>query len=149
MTFPRMRLSTRALMLAIAALGIALGVSVAAQKRKYVRAAARPWWPIEPDPPPPEPDRQGIYWTERGEYGRALAAYEEAIQINRWDFSSLNDLAWILATCPEASLRDGKRAVDLGTKVCVLSEWRLFGKGYPNILVSGSCSLRRAWEGFR
>jgi tetratricopeptide (TPR) repeat protein len=94
----------------------------AAQKRKYLHAVGRPWWPVEPDPPPPEPDRQGEYWIERGRYRQALAAYEEAVRLEPSDSSSLNNLAWMLGTCPDAKLRDGKRAVGLASQACELSE---------------------------
>jgi hypothetical protein len=82
-------------------------------KRKYRRAAAGPWWSVESDPPPPDRRARGRFWAERCEYGRALAAYEEAIRSNPGDSMPLNGLAWLLATCPEARLRDGRRAVEL------------------------------------
>ena len=37
---------------------------------------------------------------------------------------SYNQLAWLLATCPEARYRDGRHAVELATKACELSEWQ-------------------------
>jgi len=37
---------------------------------------------------------------------------------------AFNDLAWLLATCPEESLRDGRRAVELATRSCELTEWK-------------------------
>jgi hypothetical protein len=36
-----------------------------------------------------------------------------------------NALSWLLATCPEAASRDGKRAVELGTKACELTGWKV------------------------
>ena len=93
----------------------------AALKRKYMRAAARPWWSIEPDPPPPDAAGRGSYFSERGHHSRASAAYEEAIRLDPEDYVSLNALAWLLATCPEAKLRDGKRAVELATRACDLT----------------------------
>ena len=35
----------------------------------------------------------------------------------------LNNLAWILATCPEASVRDGAGAVRLGERACELTRF--------------------------
>ena len=35
----------------------------------------------------------------------------------------MNYFAWIYATCPEADLRDGKKAVELATKACELTKW--------------------------
>lgn len=34
-----------------------------------------------------------------------------------------NLLAWLLATCPEPQVRDGKRSVEFATKACELSSW--------------------------
>jgi hypothetical protein len=36
----------------------------------------------------------------------------------------MNNLAWILATCPKAEVRDGKNAVALATRACELSNWQ-------------------------
>jgi hypothetical protein len=38
----------------------------AALRRKYERAAARPWLPVEPDPPPPQVDGAGARPGDRG-----------------------------------------------------------------------------------
>jgi len=46
-------------------------------------------------------------------YNQALAAWPENYQAN-------NNLAWLLATCREPSLRDGKRAVALATRASEL-----------------------------
>ncbi len=94
-------------------------------KRKYLRASDFPWPAVEPDPPPPEPVARGFYWSERGEHARAVAAYEEALKLLPEDFYSLNGLAWILSTCPKATIRDGKRAVQLATRACDLTFWEM------------------------
>jgi tetratricopeptide (TPR) repeat protein len=39
----------------------------------------------------------------------------------------LNSLAWLLATCPEAKICEGKEAVELALRACELSEWRDWG----------------------
>jgi tetratricopeptide (TPR) repeat protein len=92
-------------------------------ERKYMRAASRPWLSVEPDPLPPEHELwlTGIYWAERGQHAAALTAYEQAIKSNPDDFMVFNGLAWLLATCPEDRIRDGKRAVDLAKRACELS----------------------------
>ncbi len=36
----------------------------------------------------------------------------------------LNELAWLLATCPDDKYRDAKRSVELATKACELTGWR-------------------------
>jgi hypothetical protein len=35
-------------------------------------------------------------------------------------------LAWLLATCPDDQIRDGKNAVTLATKACDLSKWEKY-----------------------
>jgi tetratricopeptide (TPR) repeat protein len=89
-----------------------------ALNQKYREAASRPWLSIELDPLPPEPEDQGHYWTERGDHGRARAAYEQAIGQGSGDVSVLNDLARLLATCTDAKVREGNRAVELATRAC-------------------------------
>jgi hypothetical protein len=34
------------------------------------------------------------------------------------------NFAWILATCPEGKVRDGKRAIQMATKACELTDWK-------------------------
>ena len=38
-----------------------------------------------------------------------------------------NERAWLLATCPEAAHRDGKRAVESATRACELTKWKHAG----------------------
>ena len=35
-----------------------------------------------------------------------------------------NSLAWLLATCWDPTVRDGKRAVEVATKLCELTDWK-------------------------
>ena len=66
------------------------------------------------DPPPPEHELllTGDYWAELGQHAAAVTAYEQAIKSSPNDILALNGLAWVLATCPEYRIRDGKRAVN-------------------------------------
>jgi len=56
--------------------------------------------------------------------GEAMQYYRNALKA--WpDFSeALNNLAWLLATSPDASLRDGARAVQLAEHACALTDYR-------------------------
>ena len=36
----------------------------------------------------------------------------------------LNNKAWLLATCTDKRYRDGKKALELATKSCELTEWK-------------------------
>jgi tetratricopeptide (TPR) repeat protein len=119
----------------------------AALKQKYLAAAARPWRSVEPDPPPPDLWDRAVYWSARGDHRRAVAAYEELLArndsivlldltlppivtgtVNPLKGSDtrlvLDRLAWALATCPEASLRDGKRAIALAAAACERDQWK-------------------------
>src|SRR5262249_50425530 len=50
--------------------------------------------------------------------------YSEAIRLNPDSANRYNALAWLLATCPKEKIRDGRRAVELATKACGLSNWK-------------------------
>ncbi|HEX4146051.1 MAG TPA: tetratricopeptide repeat protein [Pirellulales bacterium] len=53
-----------------------------------------------------------------GKQAEARDDYQAALDLQPDDPGILNNLAWILATSPEDSLRDGKRAIELATKAC-------------------------------
>lgn len=59
-----------------------------------------------------------------GKHAEAIADFEKAVSIQPEDTSILNNLAWVLATSPEDDLRDGKRAIELATKACELTEFK-------------------------
>lgn len=59
-----------------------------------------------------------------GNHAAAIADLEKAIVAEPDDSGVLNNLAWLLATSPEDSIRDGTRAVQLAQRACELSEWK-------------------------
>ncbi len=67
--------------------------------------------------------------TVRSRQGRmeaALKDYETAIGLDERSAAHRNDLAWLLVTGPNESLRDAKRAVRLATEACEMtksSDW--------------------------
>ena len=67
---------------------------------------------------------RGDVYLNVGKQAEAVADFEQAIKLNRQDESLLNNLAWLLATSPEAKLRDGRRAVELATEACKLSDYK-------------------------
>jgi tetratricopeptide (TPR) repeat protein len=55
----------------------------------------------------------GAALEQKGRLGEAIVLYQKALQINAADPMIQANLAWLLATAPEASLRDGGKAVEL------------------------------------
>jgi tetratricopeptide (TPR) repeat protein len=58
-----------------------------------------------------------------GDHPAALADLQKAHELEPDDSGVLNNLAWLLATSPDADLRDGKRAIELATKACEETKW--------------------------
>ncbi|HYY26301.1 MAG TPA: tetratricopeptide repeat protein [Chthoniobacterales bacterium] len=58
-----------------------------------------------------------------GHYDEARKSLEQAVHLDPSDPSTLNDLAWMLATTKDARVRNGRRAVAIATKACALSNW--------------------------
>ncbi len=67
---------------------------------------------------------RGDAFLSTGKRGEAIADFEKAAAQHPKDVTSLNNLAWLLATAPEDKLRDGKRAVTLATQACELTEYK-------------------------
>ena len=63
-------------------------------------------------------------WAAKKDYDMALKDYEEAFRIDANNLRGHNEMAWLLATCPDPKLRDGKRAVTMATKACELTDWK-------------------------
>jgi len=61
---------------------------------------------------------------KQGKVKEAISEYEQALNIAPEDGVALNSLAWILATCSDASIRDGTRAVTLAVKAVQISGGR-------------------------
>lgn len=55
----------------------------------------------------------GLCFFQLGKMADAKLQYEQALQIDSANPQTLNNLAWLLAACPDASLRDGDKAVGL------------------------------------
>lgn len=58
----------------------------------------------------------GNAFLQIGRASEALAHYQKALEITPDDTETLNNMAWILATWPEALTRDGTKAVELAER---------------------------------
>ena len=59
-----------------------------------------------------------------GKHAEAVADYEKVLKLLDDDAGLLNNLAWVLATSPDEKLRDGRRAIELATKACELTDYK-------------------------
>jgi tetratricopeptide (TPR) repeat protein len=59
----------------------------------------------------------------KGDYEHAIADYQAIIQFNPKDSDAWYVIGWIYATCPDAKVRNGAKAVEYATKACEISSW--------------------------
>jgi Tfp pilus assembly protein PilF len=60
-------------------------------------------------------------FSQKGREAEAIRQWEKALASRPVYLPALNNLAWALATCPDASLRNGAKAVQLARQACELS----------------------------
>jgi tetratricopeptide (TPR) repeat protein len=84
--------------------------------------------------------RRGEAWCLKNEFNKAIQDFERAIGCGgEWAFEYIK-LAWLLATCSEDKIRDGKRAIQLVTKACELEDRRGW-KQYQNLhVLAAACA---------
>jgi tetratricopeptide (TPR) repeat protein len=70
---------------------------------------------------------RGVIRMLQGSYEQSTADLAEAIRVDPQFASAYNNLAWLLATCPEEKYRDGKRAVQMATRAAALGGWKNAG----------------------
>ncbi len=66
---------------------------------------------------------RGRLLERKGEFASAIEDYSKAISLNAMDADAFNLMGWILATCSDASVRNGAKAVEYAKKACDLSDW--------------------------
>lgn len=67
---------------------------------------------------------RGSAYFAKDHYKEAASAFEKAVQLSPNNDSAVGRLAWLRATCPDASVRDGREAIRMSTRACELSKWR-------------------------
>ena len=59
----------------------------------------------------------------QGKYAEAIRLYQAALKAQPDQEEVLNNLAWLLAACPDAAFRNGPEAVRLATRACELTSY--------------------------
>jgi tetratricopeptide (TPR) repeat protein len=77
----------------------------------------------------------------QGKYREAVAQWTAMLQMNPHDSKAMNSLALVLSTCPDASIRDGTKAVALAEQVCKLS-----GRRDPAVLYTLAAAYAEAGQ---
>lgn len=94
------------------------------QLHQYDKALADFNASIKADPKlEPAYSERGRAYEEMREYEKAVADYETALRLTPGNPSLLNKTAWLYATCPKDSVRDGARAAELAMQACELTQW--------------------------
>lgn len=71
-------------------------------------------------------NNRGTVWKAKKNYEKAIKDYDEAIRLDPADCASpLNNIAWIRASCVDPKYRDGVKAVELATRACELTNWKV------------------------
>jgi tetratricopeptide (TPR) repeat protein len=93
---------------------------------------------------------RGKAYADKGEPERAALDLSEAQRLEPNQPRFMRALAWLLATCPQDSIRDGGRALKLAKRACELTGW-----GNPDCLSALAAACAEAgqyeeaakWEG--
>jgi protein O-mannosyl-transferase len=80
-----------------------------------------------------------VAFFKMGRMDQAIAHWQRAVEINPRFLAARNSLAWALATCPVASLRDGVRAIALAEQ-----SDRLAGGRNPELLATLAAACAEA-----
>ncbi len=60
----------------------------------------------------------------KGEFEKAFADYDRAIQLDPGYSTAYNQRAWLLATCPDPTFRDGNLAKASSKRACKMASWQ-------------------------
>jgi tetratricopeptide (TPR) repeat protein len=68
-------------------------------------------------------NNRGLMYAGQGQYDRAVADFTQAARLEPRNPLPWRNHAWLLASCRQEGVRNGKKAVQLATKACELSGW--------------------------
>jgi arylsulfatase A-like enzyme/Tfp pilus assembly protein PilF len=69
----------------------------------------------------------GVLLCRQKRYGEAIREWREGLKRKPNDPDFLANLAWWLATCPDAGVRNGREAAPLAESACQATGWKDFG----------------------
>jgi len=96
-----------------------------------------------------EPDWADVYFNRANThnatkaYADAIRDYRQVVRLDPRDADAYGNLAWLLATCPDAKVRDGKAALDSAAKACELTSWKA---PYLLAIFSAACAENGAFD---
>lgn len=61
---------------------------------------------------------------KQGRYQEAISDLQNAIEISPQKFEAINDLAWLLATCPDERIRNTSKALQLARQACEMTRYQ-------------------------
>lgn len=67
---------------------------------------------------------RGNVYLEAEDWSASIRDFEAALHHHPSNQIARNNIAWVLATAPDPNVRDGKRAIELATKVCTFEGFR-------------------------
>ncbi len=92
---------------------------------------------------------RGLAWAAKGEYGKAIEDYTEALWNDPKDACPYWNLARIEATCPDPEYRDGKKAVNNANKAYQLDSgehWQCVGTLAAAYAEDGQFEKAKEWQ---
>ena len=92
---------------------------------------------------------RGTTHCKKDAYDKSIADFHQALTINCKDVEARNGLAWLLATCPDKKVRDGKKAVENAIKAYQLTEgknWACLDTLAAAYAESGDFAKAKEWE---
>lgn len=101
--------------------GVVMSVRQAQQDLEIVMGD-EPW----SDSADPSVAQEYARFTAEGRYSEAIEVIEEGLASKQDNAYLHNNKAWILATCPDDTVRNGELAVVHATKACDLTNWSNF-----------------------
>lgn len=75
--------------------------------------------------------RLGMALVRQKQWSQATVSYREALQVSTDQIEVISELAWLLATCPEAGFRNATEALALAQRAAELTQ-----QGHPGVLLS-------------